>query len=826
MKRVIKTLCSMLLVTAMTVGIYPMTATAAADSPAEYCVPVLKQYTTDTGTWKPSEGTRFYIVVSDANAKADDELVEMMYTVAKEFVAKGYTTCTQVVYGTESAALSTDFLIKQGETGVPSSVRDGIKDQSYKIKIDSQRATITYRTNVGAFYAFTTILQVLTYTNNAMPCGTIVDYPDTVTRSAFIDIARKYYTPAWLENYIKELSWYKINEITLHLSENIGMRLESTTYPGLAGGNNTTEGKGKDSNYITQAQMTNIVETAFEYQVDVVPSFDVPGHVNYVLGRFMEDDSSITWDGKTGLGNVFNYNGATKTPNAVSTNGVYGYRTIDITNATAREIFNNLLTEFGTFFHNLGCTKFNIGGDELFGWTSFTLNNQEFSISGKASTSGTLSLWFANTHWANWAKTETGNANATAYDAFIYYMNSNYELMTKLGYTEVRMFSDEVYPVGSTGHTQTLNKNIVICCWANGVSYFGDLTAYQNTHKFINCMRDNLYYVLKATPNNDFKNASAANLYNYWQGSMFYDATTGLLSNQSAAKRDTDTVYTSSETNNIGSCFLIWCDQPSLKTEATVYSEVMPWVRSFATKSWNVNSNKSLTYDEFQSVYNKIGQAPLYNKTSTATIPKIIHGDTKTTVTVKYYLDSKLDSNGTVTLSGYNGHPYSADVKSIPNYAYTGCSGGEITGTFADTDIIISLYYVKIDKSSLQNYVDRFIPSSFAKNESDYDGYLDAYYAAKAVLEKSAPTGDEIDSAIENLKVVINNMKRKQVCITIEHYDQNGKKIQDDTKMWVEMSTNYDITTQLVSGRSVKYTIGSQMGYISATPITIKVTYN
>lgn len=820
MKRVIKTLCSLLLVTAMTVGIYPMTSTATID-PAEYCVPVLKQYTTTSGTWKPSDGTRFYIVVSDANTNADEELVEMMYTVAKEFVAKGYTTCTQVVYGTENAALPTDFLIKKGTTGVPSSVKSGIKDQSYKIEIGTQRATITYQANIGAFYAFTTILQVLTYTNNAMPCGTVVDYPDLEIRAAQIDIARKYYTPTWLKNYVKELAWLKYNEITFHISEDQGMRLESKTYSGYAGSRlfqSSIEGGFTDPDagkYLTQAEMTEIVKTAFEYQVDVVPSFDSPGHMNYLLGKHYE---------KTGknLGNSFTYNGSTSQPSISE----YRVRAIDLTNSAARNFALDFYKEFGKFFADLGCTKFNIGGDELFGWSVNEIGGQKFFISGGVSNTNYKSNWEANQHWATYAQNTLKITNGTAYDTFISYMNEVADMLkANYGYTTIRCFSDEIYhPVGAKNAHVSLNEDIEICFWSNGTNYFAPFSTFTSNNRILlNCVEDNAYYVL--TVENGTKKSfdslhpalsnGGETIYNKWNGSTFYDT---------YQQTNTSNTIDISSDKNVGSVFFIWCDSPWVETETEVYNNIKPLIRSFAAKMWSSNAQTGLSYSEFKTVYNKIGQAPLYNKTSTATIPEIIHGDTKTTVTVKYYLDSKLDSNRTVTLSGYNGHSYSVDVKSIPNYAYTECSGGELSGTFTDTNITISLYYVKIDLSSLQNYVDRFIPSYFA--QSGYEGYLEAYYQAKSVLEKSTPTGEEIDAAIEKLQTVIRDMKRSQVRITIEHYDSNGNKIQADTEVWVEMATSYDITTHLISGKTVKYTTGSQMGYISATPITIKVTYN
>ncbi len=892
MKRAIKAICSMLLVAVMTVGMYPMSSSAAID-PAEYCVPVLKSYTTSSGTWKPSENARFYIVVSSGESP-DEELVEMMNTVVKEFVAEGYS-CTTICYGVKEAARATDIIIQSGETGVPTSVKQGIREQSYKIEIGS-RVTVTYKANIGAFYAFTTILQVLRYTSKAMPCGTIVDYPDTVTRAAQIDIARKYYTPNWLKNYIKELAWLKYNEITLHISEDQGMRLESKTYPGYAGSRlfQSSINKGKTDpdagKFLTQEEMKGIVKTAFEYQVDVVPSFDSPGHMNYLLG---------THYAKTGknLGNSFNYNGSKYQPSIAE----YRVRAIDLSNSDARNFALDFYKEFGKFFADLGCTKFNIGGDELFGWSTTTLGGQTFFITGGVSNTNYKSNWEANTHWASYAQNTLKISNGTAYDTFISYMNYVAEMLqNEYGYKTIRCFSDEIYhPAGAKNAHVSLNEDIEICFWTNATNYFAPFSTFtQNNRTLLNCIEDNSYYVL--TVNDDYSKKSfdtlhpalkngGETIYNSWNGSTFYDTY-----NTSSTK---NTLAVTSD-KNAGSVFFIWCDSPWVETENDVYNNVKPLIRSFAAKMWSSNAQNGLSYNEFKTVYNAIGQAPLYNKTVNVDKIEAIRADVSSKVTLNYYQkDTTVKIKASETKSGYSGdaysfgtvpdidgyifvsqtdslsgtlgqtdkeinlyyykrvktnvtvnyykagtnekiktslvlsdyanEPYSVSVPSITNYAYSHCDG-ELTGTFTDGNQTINLYYVSIDKSSLQDYVDHFIPSYFA--QSGYDGYLEAWYDAKQVLSKSAPTQEEIDTAINGLKNVINDMKRSQVCITVEYYSVDGKMIHEASKVYAEAASYYNITTTVNAvtnelGRGVRYTVGSQMGYISATPITVTIVY-
>jgi hypothetical protein len=139
---------------------------------------------------------------------------------------------------------------------------------------------------------------------------------------------------------------------------------------------------------------------------------------------------SFTYDGKTytakagsEIGNYFHYNNKTAIVQG-SRNKNYS-RGIDISDTVAVAFTKSLIEEYGTLFKNLGCTKFDIGGDELLGW-------------GDAVTSN-VSKWKQLDHWKEYAIDRTGNSKAVAYDAFLLYMNDLYDLVTGLGYTSVRM---------------------------------------------------------------------------------------------------------------------------------------------------------------------------------------------------------------------------------------------------------------------------------------------------------------------------------------------------------------------------------------------------
>lgn len=823
MKRVLKMICSLVLAACITVGMYPMTAQAAIDA-KEYCTPILKQYTTSGGTWKPSSDMRIYLAQENAPS---DNIKSMMGVISEQFKEKGYATAQiPVLYGTSAAAKNTDILIVKGETGVPTSLKEGIQNQSYKIEIGTN-VKITYKSEVGIFYAFTTMLQVLTYTGGTLPCGEIIDYPDTEIRAAQIDIARKYYTPEWLKNYIKELSWLKYNEITFHISEDQGMRLESKTYPGYAGSRllqtyiNAKITDPDAGKFLTQEQMADIVKTAFQYQLDVVPSFDSPGHMNYLLGKHYEKTN-------TNLGNSFTYGGKTYQPSISE----YRVRAIDLSNAASRQFAMDFYNEFGKFFADLGCTKFNIGGDELFGWNKTELAGQTFFITGGVSSTTYKANWEANTHWAKYAQDTLKITNGTAYDTFISYMNEVADtLKTKYGYKTIRCFSDEIYhPAGSTNAHVSLNDDIEICFWSNATSYFEEFATFTaNNRKLLNCIEDNAYYVLTVDDSKNKKSfdtlhPAMANggekIYNNWNSSTFYEA---------GATKYTSNVIATSSQYNVGSVFFIWGDTPWVETESEMIANLKPLIRTFSAKMWASNSNSNLTYSEFKTVYNKIGSAPLYGISATVAPVAPVRGDKQSTITVNYYISgTKTALTQSTSMTDYVGKPYDVIVPNIEEYSYIGCDGN-LSGYYAENNMTINVYYVKVDRGSLKDYVDHFIPNDFVT--ADYGDYLNAWYAAKAVLEKSSATKEEVEKAIKDIKTITEGMKKKQVSITIIFRDTQGNELHASITKSVDVASDYDLSSEINAvteklGRSnFKYVQGSVAGYISATPKTVIITY-
>ncbi len=155
--------------------------------------------------------------------------------------------------------------------------------EAYTLDMNKDKGvTIKGVSKSGAFWATRTLLQLAENHKNAIPTGLVTDYPDYPKRGFMIDVGRKFFTIDYLRDYVKILSYYKMNEFHVHLNDNgfktyydddwsktyAAFRLESDTYPGLA---------AKDGHY-TKEEFRNLQLLGMQYGVNVIPEIDIPAH--------------------------------------------------------------------------------------------------------------------------------------------------------------------------------------------------------------------------------------------------------------------------------------------------------------------------------------------------------------------------------------------------------------------------------------------------------------------------------------------------------------------------------------------------------------------
>lgn len=120
----------------------------------------------------------------------------------------------------------------------------------------------------------------------SIPVSTINDKPEYGYRGLMIDVARHFFTVDEVKRQIDHAAQYKINKVHLHLSDDQGWRLEIKKWPDLTNIGGSTEVGGGPGGYYTQEEFKDIVKYAAERYVEIIPEFDMPGHINAALASY------------------------------------------------------------------------------------------------------------------------------------------------------------------------------------------------------------------------------------------------------------------------------------------------------------------------------------------------------------------------------------------------------------------------------------------------------------------------------------------------------------------------------------------------------------
>lgn len=249
----------------------------ADDNAAPTILPELREWKGYTGNFVLTDSAR--IVIEDESLRSMAEAFASDYkdlTGIELPVVKG-----TVQSGDISFALTTD-------------TKKGLQKEGYLMEIDDQ-ITVEAETATGAFWATRSILQALKSGNGSIPKGITRDYPLYEVRGYILDVGRKTFTMDQLEQIVKQLSWYKMNDFQIHLNDNLipleeyskkgedpltaysGFRLESDIKKGGNNGLNQADLTSTDVFY-KKADFRNLIQTSRIYGVNIVPEIDTPAH--------------------------------------------------------------------------------------------------------------------------------------------------------------------------------------------------------------------------------------------------------------------------------------------------------------------------------------------------------------------------------------------------------------------------------------------------------------------------------------------------------------------------------------------------------------------
>lgn len=166
-------------------------------------------------------------------------------------------------------------------------------NEGYELLIADSSVIINAQKPAGVFYALQTIRQLLPFDAKnkqqwMLAAGTIRDYPLYAMRGSMLDVARHFFSVEDVKKYIDYLSFYKLNTLHLHLSDDQGWRIEIKKWPRLTEVGGSTQVGGGKGGFYTQEQYKEIIAYAADRFIMVIPEIDMPGHTNAALVSYSE----------------------------------------------------------------------------------------------------------------------------------------------------------------------------------------------------------------------------------------------------------------------------------------------------------------------------------------------------------------------------------------------------------------------------------------------------------------------------------------------------------------------------------------------------------
>ncbi|OPH61254.1 hypothetical protein BC351_15035 [Paenibacillus ferrarius] len=309
-----------LLVISLFASLFQPPSVSYAANAAPNVVPSLREWTGGAGAFQLKDTSRIVI-----DSSYSDELAETAAAFKDDvtLVAGKALTVVQA-----NAANAGDIFLTLNSDDM------AIGNEGYVLEAAAS-LSIKGHSTAGVFYGTRTVLQILQQdpSRSYVPKGTAKDYPQFAQRGVMLDVGRRYYSMAYLEDTIKRLAWNKLNTFQIHFSEWSGFRLQSDTYPGLA-----------STKSYSKADIVRLTEIADRYHVMIIPELEMPGHAA-ILNKYKPamkfscssmDKDTTGWD--------------------------IPQFTVDYTKSETRTFIKGLLDEFVPLFKG---PYFHIGSDEI-----------------------------------------------------------------------------------------------------------------------------------------------------------------------------------------------------------------------------------------------------------------------------------------------------------------------------------------------------------------------------------------------------------------------------------------------------------------------------
>lgn len=258
-------------------------------------VPSIAEWRAGQGSFQLEEKARI-IVDTDSrppeknrkqSAKANVQALWDIAALMNEYLEKnGYFRAKLTVCkGTEDDLKPGDVYLGYAKE------ENGLGEEGYTCDI-TDKCVIKAEAATGLRWGTVTLMQLLFDGDvKTAPQGQIRDYPLYEVRGFGIDVARKPVSLPTLYRIMETMSWYKMNDLTIHLNDNeilatsgltdsaeSAMTADSAFRLESALGNEKAEMLSSEEYAYTKEEFAEFIAIAKNYGVTVVPEIDTPAH--------------------------------------------------------------------------------------------------------------------------------------------------------------------------------------------------------------------------------------------------------------------------------------------------------------------------------------------------------------------------------------------------------------------------------------------------------------------------------------------------------------------------------------------------------------------
>jgi hexosaminidase len=192
-------------------------------------------------------------------------------------------------------------------SGVPLKIARNttLQAEAYRLIVGDGRISIAAADAAGANHALRSLAQQAAFEHNRLRPLVIEDAPRYPFRGLHLDLARNFHSKAEVLKLLEQMATYKLNAMHLHLGDDEGWRLQIAGLPELTqiGGYRCYDDDEKTclqpqlgadprrdaatNGFLSQDDYVEILRAAKARGIEVIPSFDMPGHSRAAI-RSME----------------------------------------------------------------------------------------------------------------------------------------------------------------------------------------------------------------------------------------------------------------------------------------------------------------------------------------------------------------------------------------------------------------------------------------------------------------------------------------------------------------------------------------------------------